>query len=85
MRIGETGHQIRRARSRRCDADAYLAGGASVSIGGQRSPLFESNKNVMETGRRERVIEWDDGSAGIAEDNINPFCLESATGDLAPG
>ena len=67
-------------------ADADAAGGARVAVGHVRGALFVPHEHVVDGGElAQRVVDREDGSAGIAEDGGGAFAGERGPEDLGAG
>ena len=76
--VGNGRDQVRRARSRSRKADADFAGGERIAFGHMARTLLVAHQNMLDVRELvERVIQRDDGPAGITKDRINAFALEA--------
>ena len=84
-RISETRHEIGRTGPAGRHADAGLPGGTGVAFSSEGGPLLEADEDMLETCSRQGIVEGDDCTARVAEDNLDPLLLQGAAGDLCTG
>ena len=65
---GDAGDEIGGAGAAGGDGHADLARGARVAVGHVRCALLVADQDVMDGKLAQRVVDGQDGSAGIAED-----------------
>ena len=83
VRAGETGDEIRGARTRCRDAHAHASGGARVAVGHVGGTLLVTHEDVMD--RRvvgEGVIEREARAAGVAKGQVHTGVLERAPDEV---
>ena len=69
--VGDAGDQVGRARAAGGHADADLAGGAGIAVGGVHGALLVAHQDVAQhLGVEQRVVERDDHPAGEAEEHV---------------
>jgi hypothetical protein len=72
QRVGEAGHGVGGARTRGHQHDAHLAGRARIAFGGMHGRLLVAHQDVAQLVLlEERVIDREDGAAGIPEDDLD--------------
>ena len=78
QRVGEPGDGVGRARPRRHQHAAHLAGGARIALGGMHRTLLMPHQDVANTVLRleQRVIDRQYRAAGIAEDVLHALIGE---------
>ena len=83
--VGDRRDEVRRARPRRRDRDADLAGCRGVALGGVTGALLVAHEDVAQ-GRRvhERVVDGEDRAAGQTEHVGHPQQLERADDGFGP-
>src|SRR5579859_2073437 len=64
---GDAGDHVGGAGSGSGHGNAHAAAGASIAIGHVGRALFVAHENVMQLGFAERVIDREDGAAGVAK------------------
>ena len=75
---GDAGHRIGGAGTGGGDGNTDPAGGPGIAVGRMDAGLLVAGQDMMNVLEREQfVIEIDDRAAGIAEDRIHPFHLET--------
>ena len=75
--VGDAGDQVGGAGAAGGHADADLAGGAGVAVGGVRRALLVAHEDVAQLlGVVEGVVERDGDAAGEAEDDVAALVLE---------
>ncbi len=75
--VGEAGDRVGRAGTRGDEQHADLAGRAGVAFGGVRGALFMAHENVAKLVLAEnRVVDRQDGAAGIAEHEFDALVLQ---------
>ena len=81
----DAGDEVGRARPGGRHAHADLAGGARVAIGHVRSALLMPDEDVVDGELAQRVVDGQDGAAGIAEDGGDAFAGERGPKDFSAG
>ncbi len=77
--VGDRGHQVGRTRAGGGHADADLAGGLRVALGGVPAALLVADQDVADgRGVEQRVVGRQDRAARDAEDDLRPDALERA-------
>ena len=83
---GEAGDEVGRAGAGGGHADAGASGGARVAVGHVRGALLVAHEHVVDGGElAQRVVDREDGSAGIAEDGGGAFAGERGPEDFGAG
>ena len=75
--VGDRGDQVRGARAERAEADAGALGEAAVHVRHVGPALFMSNRNEVDTGVGERLVEIERLLARDPEDVLDPFDLQA--------
>ena len=84
--VGEAGHGVGRARTRRDQHHARLAGGPRITFGGMHRALFVAHQNVGDAlDLEQRVIDRQHRAAGIPKDVGDALILERTDDHLRPG
>ena len=74
---GEAGHEVGRARTGGCNANADFSRKPGVGFGGVGGGLFVPHEDMAQLGVVPKgVIEGENGPAGMAEEDINAFAEE---------
>ena len=76
-RVGDTGHEVRRARAERAQADAGGAGQTAVHVGHVRTSLLVAHGHELDRRPRERLVEIQRLLARDAEHAADAFGLEA--------
>ena len=82
---GDAGDEVGGAGAGGGDADADLARGAGVAVGHVRGALLVADEDVVDGELAQRVVDGQDGSAGIAEDVGDAFAGERGPEDFGSG
>ncbi len=82
---GDAGDEVRRAGAAGGHADADPARGARVAVGHVRGALLVAHENVVDGELAQRVVDGQDGAAGIAEDGGDALAGEGGPEDLGAG
>ena len=80
--VGQSGHQVRGARSRGRQADAHLPGRSGVSLRGKDLALFVAAENGAYLRPSQRLVDFHAGTAGVAEDELNSLTLQGLHHDV---
>ncbi len=81
--VGDAGHEVGGAGAARGQADADLAGGARVAVGGVHRALLVAHEHVTQLGSVvQRVVERDHHPAGKAEQGVAAFGFERSDDGL---
>ena len=75
---GDGGDDVRGARPARHEADAGSPGHARVAVGHMGRALLVAREDVTDGRIVERVVDFDDGAAGIPEDHVDALGLEGS-------
>ena len=81
----QAGDHVGRARARRGDGHADLAGRARIAVRHVRGALLVPHQDVADRVVEHRVVGRQDGAAGIAEDARDAFARERFPKDLRAG
>ena len=84
VRVRDRRHEVRRAGARGGHADAHLAGGGGVPLGGVAGALLVADEDVPDRGVHEGVVRREDGAARDAEDVLRPCRLQRLDQALRP-
>ena len=79
---GDAGDEVRRAGSAGRHAYADASGCAGVAIGHVRRALLVPHQHVPDGKLTQRVVDGQDGAAGITEDFADAFSFERCPHDL---
>ena len=82
---GDAGDEVGGAGAGGGHADADLAGGARVAVGHVRGALLVAHEDVADGELAQRVVDGQDGAAGIAEDGGDALADECGPDDLGAG
>ena len=81
--VGDAGHRVGRARSRRRDDAADLAALARITVGGVRRHLFMTHVDDLDAFIEAAIVDVDDMTAAERPDHFDAFVLERL-GDQMP-
>ena len=84
VRVRDRRHEVGRAGARGGHADAHLAGGGGVPLGGVAGALLVADEDVPDRGVHEGVVRREDGAARDAEDVLGPCRLQRLDQALRP-
>ena len=76
--IGDGRNEVRGPRPARRHANARLARGPGITVGGEGPALFVTRQDGADGGTRQRLVDFHAGAARISEDAFHPFALQRA-------
>ncbi len=80
---GDPGDQVGGGRARGAQADADLAGGAGVAVGGVGGALLVADEDVAEVGMvAQDVVERQDHAARVAEEDVDALAEDRLDDDV---
>ena len=82
---GDAGDQVGGAGAAGGHADADAARGARVAVGHVRGALLMAHEDVVDGKLAQRVVDGQDGAAGIAEDVAHAFAFGRCPDDFRAG
>ena len=82
---GDAGDEVGGAGAAGGDGDAHLARCAGIAVGHVRGPLLVADEDMVNGKLAQRVIDRQDGAAGIAEDGGDAFAHQRGPHDLRAG
>ncbi len=82
---GDAGDEVGCAGAGGGHADSDLAGGAGVAVGHVGGALLVAHEDVVDGEFAQRVVDGEDGSAGVAEDGGGAFADEGGPEDFGAG
>ena len=83
---GNPGHSIGSTGAGGSETNAHLAGSAGIPVGGMDSTLFMPHQNMAQIRMvGQLVININDSPAGIAEEKVDAFALQTLQKYPGPG
>ena len=84
-RIGDAGHRVGRARSRRDHRASGLAGDSPVAVGGMGRDLLVAHVDDLDAFVQAAVVDVDDMAAAQGEDGLDALVFERLGNQVAAG
>ena len=85
--VGEAGDEVGGAGAAGGDADADLAGGAGVALGGEAAALFVARQDSAQTVGHvgQRLVNRHTGAAGVGENDLDAVAEQALDQNVGPG